>query len=652
MGFKHEKKLKRSESFLGIHFDFHAREDDVDIGKTTTQEMVQSVIDTVQPDYIQCDCKGHKGYSSYPTVVGNPAPNIYKDTLKIWREVTAKSNVSLYMHYSGVWDTEAIKHNPSWARINENGEIDKNNTSTFGLYVDELMIPQLKELCDLYGVDGVWVDGECWATCQDYSENVIGRFREETGIKAIPKTKDDPYFYEFTEFCREGFRRYLHHYVNEMHKHNPDFEIASNWAFTSFMPEPVSVDVDFISGDFPLQDSVRSARLEARCMAKQGKPWDLMAWGFSGRFGEDCFSIKSPVQLKQEAAMVLSMGGGFQAYFQQKRDGSISRWQMKLMSEVAGFCRERQDVCHGAYAVPQVGLVYSGTDFYRKNERLFGNWSGTLQGMQGILNSLVESRNSVEILMEHHLEKDMDNYPLIVLPDCEYIKPGLVKKLISYAHEGGSLLVIGCKAAKLFEKELGVVFEDEMQQPAPKWLEYNEWMAGIKTNVWPVKARDAKAFGKIFAENDNIGTYVPAASIKEVGKGKIAGVYFNYGERYFHGSTSTAREFLKGLVDTLFPNPLVEVTGSNNVDLVVNRINGDLAVNLINTAGVHANGDTYVFDEVPPVGPLNICIRCDKKPDKVFLVPEDKEIPFVYKNNKVNITLDKIEIHYAILIKQ
>jgi len=50
-----------------------------------------------------------------------------------------------------------------------------------------------------------------------------------------------------------------------------------------------------------------------------------------------------------------------------------------------------------------------------------------------------------------------------------------------------------------------------------------------------------------------------------------------------------ARRFLNSLVRQVFPKPLVEVTGSAAVDVVVNRVNGELAVNLVNTAGPHAD---------------------------------------------------------------
>ena len=108
------ERLQRADSFLGIHFDFHAGPDCTEIGKNTTREMIENIINLVQPDYLQIDCKGHRGLSSYPTRVGNQAPGFVGDPLRLWRQVTAERGVALYMHYSGVWDSEAIVRHPEW----------------------------------------------------------------------------------------------------------------------------------------------------------------------------------------------------------------------------------------------------------------------------------------------------------------------------------------------------------------------------------------------------------------------------------------------------------------------------------------------------------------------------------------------------------
>ena len=176
--------MKRSEGYFGLHFDFHAGADCTEVGKTVTEEMIREIIETLRPDYIQCDCKGHAGYSSYQTKAGNPVPGFIKDQLKIWRKVTKEHDIPLTMHYSGVWDARAIELHPEWAVINEDGSQNKNMTSTFKGYADGLLIPQLTELANEYGIDAVWVDGECWATVPDFSSNIAIIFSSKSGTVA------------------------------------------------------------------------------------------------------------------------------------------------------------------------------------------------------------------------------------------------------------------------------------------------------------------------------------------------------------------------------------------------------------------------------------------------------------------------------------
>ncbi|MHB9047168.1 MAG: alpha-L-fucosidase, partial [Pirellulales bacterium] len=120
------KRLKRAESYFGIHFDFHAGPDCREIGKNTTRAMIEKILTAARPDYVQIDCKGHPGLSSYPTNVGNQAPGFVGDPLRLWREVTAEHGVGLYMHYSGVWDSQAIRLHPDWGVVNADGKVNPN----------------------------------------------------------------------------------------------------------------------------------------------------------------------------------------------------------------------------------------------------------------------------------------------------------------------------------------------------------------------------------------------------------------------------------------------------------------------------------------------------------------------------------------------
>lgn len=636
------KRLPRSQAFLGIHFDFHAGPDCKEVGKNTTKAMVDNIIDLVHPDYLQIDCKGHPGYSSYPTKVGNPVPGFVGDPLKVWREATAARGVGLYMHYSGVWDSRAVALHPDWAAIGADGKPSTKATSVFGPYAEKLLIPQLRELAGDYGVDGIWVDGECWATVPDYGPAAVAAFQKATGLKDVPRKPTDPNWFEFRQFHREAFRVYLRNYIEQVKKTHPSFQICSNWAYTDHMAEPVSAPLDFLSGDYSPQDSVNSARLSARYLARQGQPWDLMAWSFSTQPDR---RQKSAIQLQREAAIVLAQGGGFQAYFKQKRDGSIFDEQMPVMGEVAKFCRARQAIVHHQQGVPQVALVFSTADQYRRIKSLFGR---ELSRINGALQALLETQHSVEALGEHQLTGRLADYPLIILPEVEYLEPAFRDSLAAYVKEGGNLLLIGPSAARLFEKELNAKFEGDIAT-GPIHLAHAGAMVSLNTphQLFPFP-QNARVLGQLHASADPNSPAQPAAFILPYGKGQIAATRFSLGHAYLKGRPPLLRQFLSDLARELFPSPLVTLKGSPDVELAVARNHDKLLVNLINTSGPHATQS--ILENITPLGPINLSIRLDKEPASVTLEPGNRKVESTFKAGQLHLTIPKVDVYEILVI--
>jgi hypothetical protein len=551
------------------------------------------------------------------------------------------------MHYSGVWDSEAIRRHPDWAVINADGSTNKNATSFFGPYADELLIPQLRELAGVYGVDGAWVDGECWASQPDYGKAAIKAFQMATGITDVPRKPDDPHWFEFLEFNRETFRKYLRYYIDKVKETYPNMQICSNWAFSDHMPEPVCAPVDWISGDYTPEDSVNSARLSARYLVHQGKPWDLMAWGFTIHGAANNGSRqKSTVQLQREAAVVLAQGGGFQFYNTQRRDGSIREENLPVMAEVAKFCRERQAISHHAMPVPQIALLYSTASHYREINGLF---SRDLSRIQGTLQALLESQQVVDVVSEHALQGRMSQYPLIVIAECDHLEPGFKKDLVDYVKQGGRLLIVGPQAASLFASELGVTLDQARNEPCT--LAYKDTTTVTQGQTRSARlASSSQAFGQLYISDNTDSASHPAASVTTLGRGKIAATYFSFSRGYLANRSPQARAFLNDLVGQLFPSPMVTVTGSEQVDVSVNRLKDTLTVHLVNTAGAHWDRDHPLFESIEPVGPLEVTIRQQDKPSRVTLEPGRKAVEFEYRNSEIHVTVPRLKIHSVIAV--
>ena len=651
LGQNDKAPAKKINRFFGIHVDFHASASSNEVGKTLTEAMVDSMLTLVKPDFLQVDCKGHPGYSSYPTKVGTPAPKIINDPLRIFRSVTSRHHIPLYVHYSGVQDARAVELHPDWANINSKGEADKSNTSVFSPYADELIIPQLKELITNYKIDGAWVDGDCWSVQADYSPAALAAFKKKTGITTVPRSRNDSGYYTFMDFNRKKFRSYVGHYIDAVHQFDSSFLITSNWSYSSMMPEEVDTHVDFLSGDMATRDYVANAAFEARCLAPQGKPWDLMAWGFTFNWEDNVSSYKSAVQLEQEAANVLAMGGGFQLYYPQNDDASIKPWKIKTMAAVAKFCRERQAYTYGAVSVPQIALLHSTEGFKHKVNGLYNNFSGLFDEEAGVLNALLDGQHCVDMLMEHSLENKMQDYKLILIAGWDYLSPAFIAKLKDDVNEGGSLLLIGAKTSQLFQQELGVNFENYEEQKMLN-LGYKDDMATLLSNYQKISLQaGTKAFGSFYSEQDlRFPDGVPA-SIHNLRKGKIAAVYVDLGNDYLKRQAPVMREFLSGLVKELFPDPVVTVEGSHLVTVTLNKLGDNYTINLINTGGAHANKDVYAYDEVPAIGTLKITLLLTKKPRKVNLQPGNINVNYTYANGKLNVVIPTVMLHSIIVIK-
>lgn len=637
---------KQSEQrFAGLHLDFHAGITDSTIGKTFTAAMIDSMMSIIKPDFIQVDCKGHAGISSYPTKVGNPAPVFEKDILKIWRAITNKYKVPLFVHYSGIWDNEAIRHHPNWAKYNVDGKQDKDATSLFSAYTDSLLIPQLKELAVDYNLNGIWVDGDCWVLTPDYSPIAKEKFVKETGITNIPSKPGDPHYYEWMEFHRKAFRDYITKYADAVHAVAPLFRVTSNWSFSSMMPEPVDVPVDYLSGDVAGTNSLYSSAFESRCLALQGKPWDLMSWSFAWK--NNSKATKSVLQLQQEAAEVLAMGGGFQTYWQQNRDGTPEPYQFRKMAEIDKFCKERKEYTFQSETVPQIGLLYSTYAWKRIQNNGLYNAHGQ-DGIKGILNLLLDCQLPVDILMDHQLQGRIEKYPLLIIPEWEHIDQSIKDQLKQYVENGGKLLVIGATATADFTPLLGIAFEDTLQK-SQLFAGFGADILLMSTHFQKAKPlKNIKTFGSQLSADDwRFTTPNFLASVNAVGKGKVGGIFIDIGKYYNQNQNSLLRNLVKRVIAEMVPSFISTVKGSVNIHQAVSRKNNKLYVHLINSGGQHNNPNVLVYEELAPV--QNITVMLDiKQPKEIRLQPGNKKLNFSNNNGIINIKIPEVKV-YSIL---
>lgn len=612
--------MKKNERFFGLHFDFHAG-NEVEIGTRTNVEDIEWFINETNPDFVQCDCKGHPGNSSYPTKVGHAAEKLKTDNLRIWCDTIKKHNLPVYVHYSGVIDGWYTEHNPDNARWDENGNIDEI-ISFYGDYCEKYMIPQLKELIEEYDIDGAWIDGEAWAVKRDYSPKAAPYFAD--GIDDIERCK----------IIRKAFYEYVKKYVDAVHSIKPDFKITSNWIYTSQAPDEPTVDIDFISGDFAPYNSVHSVRFDTRCITNQGKPWDLMAWSFYTDHLY-CHIEKSAVQLMQEAAMVLSQGGGFQMYITQNKDGSARNIRNSKFREIAEFVRKRY-INFEKKTKAQVAVYYSADSAYaeKSGEIIF---KPEPKIPVGVMDCVLDMQYTCGVVLQHQWQS-FDDYEIIIVPEWKYLTDIEIERLKDYANRGGKLVVTGADLAV----RIGGFSEDKIQRDVVKAIKDKECsFIRFKSNFIDL----GEGSGTIYTNMDLRDAYLVGFKTVACGAGSITYIPFNFGEQYFGNKNFIFIDYLKTVLNSLsMPHILIN---KKNIDITVQQDGETTLVNLINMQQNRHSLEYTVYDEVPEI--YNVEVTFDKEYSNVTMpLGEDFECETV--DGKTVVRIKKLEIHSIIKI--
>lgn len=640
--------LPRSQAFFGLHFDLHPGPGDKSLGADVTEEMVAKLLDRVRPDYIQYDCKGHIGYLGYPSKVGPSVPILVKDSLALWRKVTREHGVALYIHFSGLFDIQAIQEHPDWAVIGPDGKTNPNATSVFGPYVEQRMIPQLIEAAKQYDLDGAWVDGECWMAQLDYSPAALEAWKKETGHADAPKKRGEPNWEQWKEFHRRAFERYVAEWVDAVHAAAPKMQLASNWMYTTFMPRPATARVDFVSGDYDPSNSVDRARPEARYLANVGRPWDLLAWGFIHAHAGMGHQLKTATHLEQEAATTLMQGGGFMIYFQPTRSGYVADAIIDTAGQVADFCRARQAFSHRSTSMPQVALIMSTAAIAQRSDAVGVTW-GHFNELRGMLHALLECGYSVDVLAEHQIRGRVKGFPLIVVPDFEILPDDLKVEILTHVEGGGRLLLAGEKAARLFASSLGVEFIGNPQETAAELVT----PVGIvnANGAWQaVSLKGAEAIAFRHLTRDTRGKGEIAATIHERGKGRVAAIYGPVGLRFLHSHHPCLRRFIGDVTKAVWPDPAFTTDAPPCVDLALRKTQaGSLAMHMMNRANVPLSPDPAIVDYVPPVGPIRVQWRLAAKPSRVEWLPSKEAVVWSWVDGILTAVVPRLEIHGALV---
>lgn len=642
--------MKRSNAFFGLHFDFHATADTKGIGGETVAEKIGEYLDTVKPDYIQVDTKGHPGYTSFFSEYGDVAPGLVADHIKIIREETAKRGIKLIAHHSDIYDMRACREHPEWCAVKRDGTLDDMHIDPTSGYADKKLIPQLKKLAVRYGFDGAWLDGDCWAVTESYRPETVERFCEENGFKEIEEDYNSPSRLAFREYWRGKFTEHLRHVITELKKAKPDFEIVSNWAFGTNMPQKPIPEMPFLSGD---ATNASEIRMGTRCFAGKGKPWDIMSWGFSGfvvtpNGGCSGMAQKPMHRLYRESAMVIAMGGGYQIVNCMTPQGKIRMADMENMRLLAEFVRKRERWSYGAVPVKNAAVLYSDYDKLRRTEPLYG----MTKLSTGLCNIVLDGGRPVDVIYDYQIaENDLSGRKTIILPDIRFISEEIKSKLLKFAEDGGSVVISGVVACKAFADAAGVkmtVKSDKLVHPRS-----GGYLYGVKGDIACFGGDDCTELVSGFEDAmDYDAPQVTLAVQKQYGSGKIILIGWDIFGDYNSTHRFSERDTMREILDFAEPKPVAYLEdGTKRADIIPTEKDKMLVVNVINTIEHYYDYWESGFGEIPPLTDITVAVKTSAEPAQVRLQPENITPEYGYDGEYIHVKIPRLDIHTIIEVK-
>lgn len=658
-------------SDLGFHYDLHAKAEDTQLGLRADPRNLAAMLRRMRPDFVQTDCKGHPGYTSwFSKTPGASVPAaLKKDALAQWREATRQLGLPLHCHYSSVYDTAAIARHPEWAAQSLEASALKpgqNAGAPLGSraclrsgYLDELLIPQLRELIDRYDVDGFWLDGDIWAVDVCYCPRCRDAYREQTGAEP-PESPEDPGWSAWWNFTRETHEAWVTRICDAVHTHRPGVRVCANWLQTFNAPGEPKAPTDWISGDNNCVYGLDQSRCEARFLSTRGKPWDIMLWGFYFPTWDEKFihnSFKSFDMLAQEAAIILSFGGALQFYDHPKglRDGRLVGWHMDRLGEVAKFVRSRLPLCRDSETVPHIAVLHSEHHFRAtaKGTNLFFNVDTA--PVKGAVFALLESHLGVDVLDEWALLPRLAEFPMIVVPEQHAMSDAMVAALTAYVENGGTLLLTGAETgARWPDRFLGVTGRKTLTDPLLFFPVRGESGSVHSATCRLIKPKGAEPFGELARTDEIAGTSLghPAATIHRWGRGQVAFVPFNLFRNFQKNRFIQTRRFVEDLVAALKVPWTATVEALRGVDVAYRRQGDTLLAHFVNrTNGIPNQPENGAVDDIPFVGPVTLRWRLPKRPASVELAFEKGDLEWTWSRGILTVRVPRLRIHAAVVIR-
>ncbi len=655
-----------------VHLDFHTSEKIGGIGEKFSKEQFQAALKLGHVDSITVFSKCHHGWAYHPSKANEMHPELKFDLLQAQIEAAHEIGVKTPVYLSAGFDEKAAVAHKDWLRYSkeqmEAGEVSFEDPHYHLMCLNtpylEYLLAQVKEVCENYDADGIFLDIVSPGNSKCYCESCRASMADmglDYNNPADVKKHGELVYANYTKRVREtidSVKPGLPVFHNGGHigagrrdlaKMNTHLELESlptgGWGYDHFPKSAAyarTLGMDYLG-----------------MTGKFHKTW--------GEFG----GFKHPNALRYEVALSAANGAKCSIGDQLAPNGLMDEATYSLIAAGYAPLEEREPWLKTAKNMADIAIITNeAIRAYYNNEA--EDPKQPTESDNGISRILLENQYLFNII---DLDADFSAYKLLILPDNIRLDDALTAKIKEFMAKGGKVLMSyrsGMKAdSDEFALDIGAKYEGASEFN-PTYIRPAFEIPALKNSAYvvykdclKVEAEGGESMGIIeppffnrTAEHFCSHRHAPASGEK-YGDSIVKNGNLTYiAHQLFYEYATMGNIYVKEIANYLIADLLgeerslkVDLPAQGIATLMKDEEKDRLIVHALYASPVRRGKDTEVIEDILPLYQVKASVRSDRAPASVKLVPEGESLPFTYENGRIFFEIPKIDCWQMIEIQ-
>lgn len=652
-----------------IHLDFHtspaisevgADFDPVEFANTLKKSGVQS---------INIFAKCHHGMCYYPTRVGKVHPGLKRDLLGEMITALHAEGIQAPIYFPIGWE-EVAAENMNWLEVNAQGVLggkdpfcaEVNRWRDLCLNKQsylEFIYKQVDEIISLYPVDGFWFDiiSQHGCVCDDCQKSM-------KALGLSPQNPEDVAQHDMLVVTR--FMKTLYTYVKERCPEalvffNGDLAPDNGYDEEICLNERVKylthIEIESLPSEtwgynhFPLYVNYHN-RKDAEIIGMNGKFHNV--WGDFG-------SLRNLEALEYECFRMIMNGSKICIGDQMHPRGALDRGVYERIGQVYAQIEAREPWCIGSKKQADIGIMMVNSTTKKD-----------FTANEGALRMMLELHQQFDFI---DCTDDLSKYKLIILPDKAPIDTQMAEKISAYLEQGGKLIASGysgfdADAQDFVIKELGVeyvgtnpyipsyiVLEDSFRGDLPvlEYAMYQESVSvkakeGSEVLAWEGRPYFNRTYDR-FCSHRHFPFECLTGNASIVKNGNVIYLANQVFSEYIELGVRLNRDIVEKCINLLLDAPLVRSNLPASAEVTYRTQQDKTIVHILHYIAEKKSRRMTVVDTKLPLIDIQMEIRCEKAPQKVYLAPTMEELKYAYKEGYVSVEIPKLLGHGMVVIE-